>query len=233
MREKTTKDLVHSPKAIFSLWPLFLVVPSYTILSLLQSKVPWVVICLSPAWATLQGIAMAGILCLLKKFSNGPSLGTLIAVLASGLVIAGSTVATWKLGYEQMLQHIDMGQWRGAHYSRNIAQQLNRIVSDRERILITSFHYWKGLGPGHACPVFAYYFKKKTEILMRPHENTYDQLESDIKKYRIDWTVLSPEPSRLEREILPGFINNHNLSPVILEKAVIFKTTAVYRKEFK
>lgn len=233
MKEHRKKDPASRPAFIFMLWPLFLLIPSYAILSLLRSKVPWVIICLLPAWATLQGMAMAEILCFFGRIWNKSGPGTLMPVITSALVIAGSTAAAWKLDYENILQHTDIGQWRGAHYSRNIALQMNRLVSDRERILITSFHYWKGLGPGHACPVFAYYFTKKAEVLMRPHERTYDQLVNDIKKYRIDWALLSPEPSMLEHIILPGFVNNHNLIPNMLEKAVIFKTTTVYREEFK
>jgi len=232
-RQKNAEALNNQATPISKLWPLFLLIPSYTILSLLHSKVPWIVIVLLPAWATLQGIAVAEIIGFFRRIGNNSKSCNLIQVITSSLVIIGCITAVWKLDYEKTLQHTDIGQWRGAHYSRDIALQMNQLVSDRERILVTSFHYWKGLGPGHACPVFAYYFTKKTEVLIRPHETTYNQLVSDIKRYRIDWALLSPEPPILEHIILPGFINNHNLIPKMLEKAVIFKTTAVYREDFK
>ena len=118
--------------------------------------------------------------------------------------------------------------WR--HHPRDYDLSWHCLHGTMWRATITSFHYWKGLSPGHACPVFAYYFTKKAEVLMRPHENSFEQIVKYIKKYRIDWVLLSPEPSLLESDLLPGFINNYKLRPEMLEKAVIFNTGTVYRE---
>ena len=173
-------------------------------------------------------MAVATIIGFIQHISGKPRCGLFASALISIIVTAGSTAAVLKLDYEKMLQRIDTGQWRGAHYSKDIALHANRLVSDKERMLVTSFHYWKGLGPGHACPVFAYYFNRKAEILLRPHEVTHNQLVKDIIKYRIDWAIISPEPDKLEMVMPPEFVKKNRLIPTVLGKAVIFKTTDVY-----
>jgi hypothetical protein len=107
---------------------------------------------------------------------------------------------------------------------------MNRLVKDGDRVLLTSFHYWKGLGPGEPCAVFTYYFTRKAEVLIRPHEATFDQLLGDIRKYRLDWALLSPEPGAEERELFGGFMGKLGLPPYCLPQARIFKTTALYEQ---
>ncbi|MDD5522881.1 MAG: glycosyltransferase family 39 protein [Kiritimatiellae bacterium] len=215
------------------LWPVLLLVPSYILLSILKSKVPWIVISLLPAWATLQGLAISRFLSLLKmiKANDGPKLTGILHVFILVIVIITFVMSACRQDYECMLQQIDAGQWRGAFYSREAARQMNQLVQPGERVLITSFHYWKGLGIGHACPVFAYYFSNNIEVLLRPHERLFPELEKDIRKYRIDWALLSPEPGRMEQEIYSGFAGKYKLMPRIQEKFMIFKTTSIYQQK--
>jgi 4-amino-4-deoxy-L-arabinose transferase-like glycosyltransferase len=209
-------------KDLRALWPLFLLLPSYTVLAVLKSKVPWVVIVLLPAWATLQGITMSTCMDMAKRrYSILPSALAVFIMAISFLPLVGRD-------YETMLRNVDAGQWRGAAYSRQAAEVMNMLVRDGDRVLITSFHYWKGLGPGEPCAVFAYYFTKKAEVVMRPHEASFDQLQNDIGKYRIDWALLSPEPGK-EHELFSGFMGKLGLRPYKLKQACIFKTTGVYR----
>jgi hypothetical protein len=108
---------------------------------------------------------------------------------------------------------------------------MNACVQPNERILLTSFHYWRGLPPGHACPIFAYYFVKDAEILLRPHTSSFDSLRRDIILYRLDWALLSPEPGPHEVEVFDGFIHTLKLRPYRLDRAFLFRTSDVYRRQ--
>lgn len=214
----------NASRCLPGLWPLFLILPSYILISAMKSKVAWTIIVLLPAWATLQGIIMSGCIDLAKHRSS------ILPIVAAVFIIALSFLHFVDRDYETMLRDIDAGQWRGASYSRQAAEVMNRLVRDGDRVLITSFHYWKGLGTGDPCAVFAYYFTKKAEVLMRPHEAHFDLLLDDIGKYRIDWALLSPEPGKEEHELFGGFIGKLGLRPHKLGNACIFKTTGLYRQ---
>jgi 4-amino-4-deoxy-L-arabinose transferase-like glycosyltransferase len=215
------------------LWPILLLVPAYILLSILKSKVPWIIISLLPAWATLQGLAISKFLLFAKrpKPDKISILTDILSVFASVIIVVTCFWTIYRQDYENMLKRIDVGQWRGASYSRDAAKQMNQMVKDGERALLTSFHYWKGLGPGHACPVFAYYFSRNTEVLLRPYQSSFTELENDIKKYRIDWALLSPEPGIAEKEIFSGFTGKYKLAPIIGAKFMVFKTTSIYQQK--
>jgi 4-amino-4-deoxy-L-arabinose transferase-like glycosyltransferase len=222
MKDKYRGDIQdYATRRILGIWPLFLLVPSYVLVSVLTSKVPWIVMVLLPAWATLQGVAMSGCIDLAKdRFCVLPSVLAFFIIAIACLPLIGRD-------YETMLRNIDASQWRGAMYSRQAAQAMNGLVKDGDRILITSFHYWKGLGPGDPCAVFAYYFTKKAEVFMRPHEARFDLLLDDIRRYRIDWALLSPEPGKEEHELFDGFMGKLGLRPYKLDNACIFKTAGL------
>jgi len=207
-------------------WPVWLLVPSLVLLSLLPSKVPWVVVVLFPAWATLQGVGAAH---LLNPTRGGA--GRRCVMGAAALLLAG--VLVWQVAgrdYEATLKRAAEGQWRGAGYSREIAETMNRLVKDDERIVMTSFHYWTQLMPGHACAVFAYYFTRDAAVLLRSHERGFEELREDVEAYELDWALLSPEPGDKEREVFGGFIDQLGLVPVKMEKAYLFRTSALYGK---
>jgi|GEM_PF-2368648 len=216
------------------LWPVFVIIPAYLVLSAINSKVPWTVISILPAWATLQGLGFSQLLSMLTASSSSkqsrPPRMTLIAVTAAAAIVIATVHNTCRIDYETTLKATAPDQWRGAHYSREIAEKMNSLTRDNERILLTSFHYWIGLGPAHACPVFTYYFTRKTEVLLRHYNRTFPELLDDIRKYRLDWVLLSPEPGQAERDIIDGFEGQCRLKPVMMEQAMIFRTATLYGK---
>jgi len=216
------------------LWPVFVIIPAYLVLSSITSKVPWTVISILPAWATLQGLGFSKLLSMVTASSPGnetrPSRRTIMAASAALIVIA-ALLNAYRSDYETTLKATAPGQWRGAHYSRDIACKMNSLAKDDERILLTSFHYWKGLGPAHPCPLFACYFTRKSEVLLRHYDRSFPELLGDIRKYRLDWALLSPEPGRAEREIINGFSGKYGLTPCMMEKAMIFRTTPLYMEK--
>ena len=58
----------------------------------------------------------------------------------------------------------------------------------------------------------------------------FEALREDVKAYKLDWALLSPEPGDKEREVFGGFIDQLGLAPVRLEKAYLFRTSALYGK---
>lgn len=234
----TVHDRSNSPFTR-TLWPVFLLVPSYAILSVLKSKVPWTVIVLLPAWATLQGIAITAVISICSRFALPKDNASsriraawphIISLTISVCVILIAMQRVYGRDYEQVLRDVDAGQWRGAHYSREAAEAMNQLVQNGERVLITSFHYWRGLSPGHPCAVFVYYFTRDTETLIRSHEMSFTNLLNDILEYRIDWALLSPEPGEAEKEVFGGFIADQGLKPYRFTKALLFRTTELYKQ---
>jgi 4-amino-4-deoxy-L-arabinose transferase-like glycosyltransferase len=219
LRERGT-SLTSTPM----LWPLLLLLPAYILISVMSSKVAWIIMVLLPAWATLQGVAMSACIDVFRQRSP------VVATAVGMVIVVISFMPVTFCRYDAMLRTVDASQWRGATYSRQAALRMNRLVKDGDRILLTSFHYWKGLGPGEPCAVFTYYFTRKTEVLIRPHQATFDQLLGDIRKYRLDWALLSPEPGVEERELFGGFMGKLGLTPCRLPQARIFKTSALYEQ---
>lgn len=233
------------------IWPLFLLVPPYLVLPFLSSKVAWIVIALLPAWATVAGLGLWALLRGVAREDARPpesaraggrprepsdrwsGAGVILRGCAALLVMAGFLTATARLRYEPMLQRVAEGQWRGAVYSRDSAQALNARVKDGERILVTLFHYWKGPDLDHICPIFTYYLTPKVDVLVRPVDAAFTNLVRDIKTYRIDWALLSPEPGPHERDMFGGFTEQLGLTPVPMPQAGLFHTTGIYQPAAK
>jgi len=215
------------------LWPVLLAVPSILLLSLLPGKVPWVVIVLLPALATLQAVAatalIAGIHRLLKsRPAVTPVMSRSIAAGAALVMGLLALTAVYGRDYESVLRKVDAGQCYGASCSREAAQAMNRLVRDDERVLLTSFHYWQGIPPGDPCAVFAYYYQRRGGVILRSHKAGYEDLVKDIRKYRLDWAVVSPEVGQPEFQMFDGFIKTLKLKPCRLRRAYVFRTTELY-----
>jgi hypothetical protein len=204
---------------------VLLVFPSLGLLSVLRSKVPWVVIALFPAWATLAAIAMGLAMGCARRWSTGSvrwrktsaiALAVCVMLVALLGVVGGD--------YESALRAASEDQWRGASHSRAAADAMNELCHDGERALVTSFYYWKGIPPGHPCPIFAYYFVRKVEVLIRSHERSFPELLGDIREYRLDWALLSPTPGESEYAIFGGFEGQLGLRPHKLSGAFLFQT---------
>ena len=185
----------------------------------LRSKVPWITIALHPAWATLQALAVVWLVARLRS--------RFLSILLAVAVVAVALLGIRQRDYESVFREMDMGQWSGAAQSREIAQAINRLTRDGDRVLITSFHYWKGLDPLAPCAVFTVYLDRKIEVLLRPHQSRFQDLLNAIRAYRIQWAVLSPEPGEEEKELFPGFIRDLGLRPVRLPGAFIFDVRGI------
>ena len=218
-------------------WPLLLLVPSVVFLSVLPGKVPWVTVSLYPAWATLAAVCFVS---LLDRIASGARTDTEAGAdgtrrsarseNSAWLVTVGIALMVFMhamaLRYEYMLTHDGSRQLVAARNSLQIAEALNQCVSEEDRVLVTSFHYWQGPSPGYVCPVFTAYLKRKPAMLVRSHLLTFDEYLADIKEHKIDWTVLSPPPGPEAQALFDSF-KALGLTPCRLDGAFIFDTRAI------
>lgn len=220
-----------------ALWPLALLVPPLVVLSAIPSKVPWIVISLLPAWASLQAAGAMAIMAAVNRigdrFLRSSSQRNTAAAMATSILVVVVLCATVFLvvrrDYESVLKRIDEGQWSGASFSREAAEAMNDHCKDGERALIESFHYWRELPPGHPCPVFACYFQRKVDVLIRSHETPFSELAADIAKYHLDWALLSPDPGPHEYNVFSGFEQTLGLTPLPMRKARLYHTASMYK----
>jgi len=200
-------------------WPLVLLVPALIVLSALPGKVPWVPICLYPAWATLGAVGAASMVRWARSRKEGG--GAVAAITVLLLFHAGT------MSYEHMLNHDGSRQLVPAQNSRQVAEVLNGLVADTDRVLLTSFHHWQGPEPGYICPVFTSYLERKPAILVRSHLLTFEAYLADINEHQIDWAVLSPPPGPEAQELFDQF-KALDLTPCRLSGAFIFRTSSLH-----
>lgn len=205
------------------LWPLFLAVPGYVILSVAKAKAPWFTTALFPALAALQGIgayaALQGMMNLRRAF---------VPVAAIGLALAVFFVAqAWGRDYEQSMREQDEPIWWGCTASRQAAVELRSCMTEGQKALITPMHYWdaRDVDP---CPIFVYYLGD-LPVLVRPYGLTADELVDAVKTYRLDWAMVSPMPGDGEKKLIEPLAKKYKIEPAVLKGAFILKTDSIYR----
>ncbi len=210
------------------LWPLALLVPAQLLIAIVPNKVPWIVIALLPAWATLAAVAAAAIIRGLPLAETSwfrPVIVALFIVAFAGLTPGPAP------DYESTLRRFVQTQWRGATNSREAANAVNSVVSDGDRMLLTSFHYWKGLPEGLPDPVFTYYLAKKPIFLVRSHKLSFGDLLGEVRKHRLDWALISPEPDN-SGPIINGLQQRFGLIPAkATTGALLYRTSVIYQSD--
>lgn len=222
--EQLEKEGVPERHDMTGYWPVFLLFPTYVLLSVFPSKVAWLTMSLFPAWATLCALGLNGAISWLSRRSRAATENRQ-AWVASGMLGAcmlGIAYPVLRSSYEDLLERVDPGRI-GAKYSFEIAQAVNANVAKDERLLFTSFHYVRGIPAGLPCAVFTYYLRKDIPVLVRRHDAKIDQLLQDAARYEIDWLLLSPEPGDEALSQFGTLVNEHGLMPLKLEKAWLFR----------
>ncbi len=216
-----------SHQAACKWWPVLLLAPAYIVLSLVPAKVTWLVMSLFPAWATLAAVGLdRGLSWLFARRPEVPAgAQALTGWVALGLCLAGIAWPLGRANYEAWFRRIDESQWRGAARSRENARAVNAAVSADQRLLFTSFHYWRGNPPGFPCAVFTYYLRKDIPVLVRSHTAAIEPLLLDAARYKIDWLLLSPEPKDAAAWFEP-LMKQRALVPDKLQMAWLFRLPA-------
>ena len=104
------------------------------------------------------------------------------------------------------------GIWEQADLSRSIARTVNALVSNDQRLLITSFHHLGDTFRLTPCPVFTHYLAHKPD-LFRPCDLSFDECYALITNYRIDWVVLAPAPGAAADALVGSFKSRWGLVP--------------------
>ena len=125
--------------------------------------------------------------------------------------------------YEIRMKQVAEDQWRGTRRSREAATAVNERIGAQDRLLVTSFHYWKGLSSGAPCAVFTYYLRPSIPVLLRPSDAGFASLMRDVRNYDIDWALLSPTPGTQAQEVIGGFVKEMGITPVRLEGVFLFE----------
>ena len=203
-------------------WPLLFLIIPLLFLSAIPRKVPWIVIVLLPGLATAQAFAATAVL---EKL-GAPQRNRVVAIASAVIAACLLALPAFNHSHEMMLRQVSPDQYRGATRSRSIAQSANQLVTDNDRVLLTSFHYWKGVVPGQACPVFTYYFERRPSVMVVPHEAPFEVMVQLISEYELNWAIVSPAPGDAEKDVLGGFISDAGLTPANMGSyACIFNTT--------
>jgi len=210
----------------FALWPVAVLAPALLMITVVPNKVPWIVIVLLPAWASLAGVAVRTLVQALCAWQM--KRGTAVTALCAAGIGAATFFGSPR-DYEATLRRFAEAQWRGAVNSKQTAEAANTVVMDGERMLVTSFHYWKGLPEGLPDPVFTYYFVKKPIVLVRSHKLSLAELIADVRQHRLDWALLSPEPQN-SAPITGGLQQRFGLVPAkATAGALLYRTTVIYQ----
>jgi 4-amino-4-deoxy-L-arabinose transferase-like glycosyltransferase len=210
----------------FRLWALAVLVPALLLIMLVPNKVPWIVIALLPAWATLAAVAAAAMMRSLPVAETSRLRPAITALFIAA--VATVTLGLSRRDYESALRRFVEAQWRGAANSREAAGAVNAVVNDGDRMLLTSFYYWKGLPEGLPDPVFTYYVVKKPVYLVRSHKLSFAQLLSEVRQHRLDWALISPEPEN-SASIIKGLQQRLGLIPAkATTGALLYRTSVIY-----
>ncbi len=212
-------------------WPLFVLAPSYLLLSLLPNKVPWIVIVLSPAWATMAALGTESLVRAWTCAASGLS-GRAVRVgiwFGYAVIAVSCLLHMWGRDYEDALRTADAGQWSCARHSRDAARALNRTVGATDRILVSSFYHWVGIPPAFPCAVMACYLEVSPAFLFCSHKTPFEAIEDLIRTHRMDWAMLSPEPGTDRDSLLRHFAERHALTPVAeTGTALLFRTRGLW-----
>ena len=201
-------------------WPLCLALPACLIFTLAKGKAAWFLVTLLPAFATLAAVGAWGVLRTRTDRGRRPA-QVLAAVVIGGLAL----VPVIGRDYEGAWQRQAPQLWQGANMSREAAQKMNQLVSGGERALITPMYYWRGLRE-QPCPIFTYYLKDMP-VLVRRADIPLEPLVDLVKKYKLDWIMLSPDPEIGYRSVIEPLMKQYKVPAIFLEGACILKVGGI------
>lgn len=219
--------------AIGFLWPLALLAPALIIISASRSKTPWYTIPLYPALAALQAMGV-GLLMQAVRYSCGKfrwsDTARQACIAAAILLVAGISVfGVSNRNYEDAMRRQSYWMWWGAYQSRNTASVMNKLVGDDERAMITPMFYWD-YGNARPCSIFTCYLKN-ISVLVRRNDIPADGVIDDVKRYRLDWVMVSVPPGEGKKALIDTMTREYGLYPLLLEGACIFKTDSIYKAD--
>jgi len=183
---------------VYQWWPLIMLVPAFVVLQAAHNKSPWLVTSLYPACATLQAVGAVALVATVRSVTgryagNRRWLHVAAAALAS-LALAGASLATvMTRSYESAQKNMGVGMYEQARVGHAAAAAFNRLATEDQPTLITSFYYNRDYFKLIPCPIFTWYMKRQP-MVFRPYDLPFNEGLALITNYRLDWAVVSPEP---------------------------------------
>jgi 4-amino-4-deoxy-L-arabinose transferase-like glycosyltransferase len=214
------RELVTTPR----LWPWITLFFGYLALSLSHGKTPWMTVSFYPAWATVAGIGLVALIDLFRLAWPGGVRGNLIGSLAGAACCASLLITALGRPHADEQKKLGIGWWWGSDASRQAAEAVNRVTTDKDRLLLTSFYYWGDDPVPTPCPIFAYYFRKDVPTLVQSFLLTPDKAAQLVRDHRLTWALFSPDPRKGGNEFLSAFIKTNSLTATILPGAVLVDT---------
>ena len=216
---------------LLAAWPLALLLPALTVLALARGKTPWFTVTLYPAMATLQGL---GLVIFLREWPRRwrPGWPRRASHLLAGLTLAvtAGLLLYPRLGdsYEGLANRQQPALLKGAILSARAAAAMNALVRDNERVLLTPMQYWH-TGSPVPCPIFVYYFRP-APVVVRLNNLSPQEVVDTVRRYQLDWIMLSPPPDTGDRELLLPLVQHYGLQPAYTLGTCVFRTTALWKK---
>ena len=214
---------------LLAAWPLALLLPALTVLALARGKTPWFTVTLYPAMATLQGL---GLVIFLREWPRRwrPGWPRRASHLLAGLTLAvtAGLLLYPRLGdsYEGLANRQQPALLKGAILSARAAAAMNALVRDNERVLLTPMQYWH-TGSPVPCPIFVYYFRP-APVVVRLNNLSPQEVVYTVRRYQLDWIMLSPPPDTGDRELLLPLVQHYGLQPAYTLGTCVFRTTALW-----
>lgn len=224
--KKDMKQNGEYTERVYSYWPFFVAAPAVFLLSSMPAKVSWTLISIMPPLSVIMALGISKFpFCL---FGDSRRVANVVALsLAVGCVVS-LLALTLVSKYDSILHSVTPEQYRGAVQSRTVAEVVNNLVSDDDTILLSSFHYWKGIVPGQACPIFAEYLVKKPAVVLCGHEEPFESIVSLIIQYKIALAILSPSPGEKADDIIYGTQKLLERYPANLRRVLIADTRQLH-----
>lgn len=212
------------------LWPLAVLVPAFLLISAARGKAVWFTITLYPVFAALEGAGLQALMAAVR--SRVPAkrafLGKATMTTLGLAAVLYSVSGVWGRDYERTLFEQDGGIWWGAEASHEAAVMVKGLAKEDQRVLITPMSFWE-FRDKEPCPIFVYYLGD-VPVLVRPFNLSAQEFVDAVKKYQIDWAMVSPEGPAAAQALLEPLKRDYGLRPVYLRGACVLKTDSIYKK---
>jgi 4-amino-4-deoxy-L-arabinose transferase-like glycosyltransferase len=206
------------------LWPWMTLFIGYAVLSLSRGKTPWMTVSFYPAWATVAGLGLVALIDLCRRARPSGIQGNILGSVAGAGCCAMLLVTALGQHHEDEQKRLGFGWWWGSDASRQAAEAINRVTTDKDRLLLTSFYYWGDDPVPTPCPIFAYYFRKDVPTLVRSFRLKPEEAANLVREHQLTWALFSPVPGKDGNEFLGSFIKTNGLKATLLPGAVLVDT---------
>jgi len=211
-------------------WPLALLVPANAILQAIPARSLHFATVLESGWATLQAVGLDWALAAFVAGLTRANFRNAVALAAAEMLVLGVLFGNLILhaagaDYDDLLGQQDVGAW-GAAASREAALAMNRVVQKDQRAIITPTYYWQDENRV-PDPIFVYYLDPMP-VLVLPMTVHADELVRAVRRYQIDWAMLSPDPRDAPETLAIPLHRTYGLRPMVLRGSLIYRTSSLY-----